>query len=132
MYFCIVKVTNLYAMKKYGFVLLPVILVLSGALSSCRSDEVPEDVMSEERMASFLHEAYMIEGFYAVESGFHYDTLQPEMLGAYDTLLAHYGLSRDEFEHSVDWYTSHPKVYQQVHDTVLARFDREAADLGAE
>ena len=132
MYFCIVKVSNLYAMKKCGFVLLPVILALLCGLSSCHSDAVPEGVMDEERMASFLQEAYLIEGFYAVESHFHYDTLQAEMLGAYDTLLAHYDLTREDFERSVDWYTSHPKVYQAVHDTVLARIDRELADLGAE
>ena len=124
MYFCIVKVINLYAMKKCGFALLPVLLLLAGVLVSCRGDEVPEDVMGEERMASFLQEAYLIEGFYAVESNFHYDTLQPEMLGAYDTLLAHYNLTREDFERSVDWYTEHPKVYQRVHDTVLAHLER--------
>lgn len=125
------KVTNTDAMKKYGFVLLPVALLLCGVLSSCNSDEVPPDVMSEERMASFLQEAYLIEGFYAVETGFHYDTLQPEMIGTYDSLLSRYGLNRETFEHSVDWYTAHPEVYQRVHDTVLARFEREAAAGGA-
>lgn len=117
-------------MKKCGFALLPVLLLLAGVLVSCRGDEVPEDVMGEERMASFLQEAYLIEGFYAVESNFHYDTLQPEMLGAYDSLLSRYGLSREEFEQSVDWYTAHPKVYKRVHDTVLARLDRELAAEG--
>ena len=90
------KVTNTDTMKKYGFVLLPVILLLCGVLSSCNSDEVPPDVMSEERMASFLQEAYLIEGFYAVETGFHYDTLQPEMIGTYDSLLSRYGLNRED------------------------------------
>ena len=124
MYFCIVKEVIPLAMKRIVYIAVPVLLLLAGVLSSCRSDKVPEDVMGEERMASFLQEAYLIEGFYAVESNFHYDTLQPEMLGAYDTLLAHYDLTREDFEHSVDWYTAHPKVYQRVHDTVLARIER--------
>lgn len=115
-------------MNKYGFMSLPVLLALLCLMGSCRSDAVPSDVMGEERMASFLQEAYLIEGFYAVETHFHYDTLQPEMLGSYDSLLARYGLSREDFERSVDWYTEHPHIYKRVHDTVVARMDRELAD----
>ena len=74
----------------------------------------------------------MIEGFYAVETGFHYDTLQPEMVGSYDSLLARYGLGRVDFERSVDWYVAHPKVYKRVHDTVVARLDRELDAARAE
>ena len=119
-------------MKKYGFLSLSVLSVIMCMMVSCRGDEEPPEIMGEERMVSFLQEAYLIEGFFAVETGFHYDTLQPEMIGAYDTLLAHYGLSREDFESVLDWYVSHPKVYKRVHDTVVARLDRELADMNAE
>ena len=114
-------------MNRLSIAVLALVASAVCGLSSCRSDEVPPYVMGMERMASFLQEAYIIEGFYAVESGFHYDTLQPEMIGAYDSLLSRYGMDREGFERSVDWYVSHPKVYREVHDTVLARLEREAA-----
>lgn len=93
----------------------------------CSQERVPSGVMDESTMAAFLKEAYLLEGFYAVETGFQYDTLHPEMVASYDTLLASFGLTRDDFERSVDWYIRHPELYEQVHDSVLARLDRDLA-----
>jgi len=114
-------------MNKLRYTPLALLFAAVLLLSACRSDKVPADVMDEQKMASFLQEAYLLEGFYAVETGFHYDTLQPEMIASYDSLLVSYGLSRDDFERSVDWYTHHPNIYQRIHDSVLARFDRQIA-----
>ena len=61
-----------------------------------------------------------------------YDTLYPEMLASYDSLLASYSLTREDFERSIDWYTRHPQIYQRIHDTVLARFDRQLEELSTE
>ena len=52
------------------------------------------------------------------------------MLASYDSLLASYSLTREDFERSIDWYTRHPQIYQRIHDTVLARFDRQLAEFG--
>lgn len=86
--------------------------------------------MGEEKMAEFLQEAYLLEGFYGIETSFQYDTLYPEMLASYDSLLASYSLTREDFERSIDWYTRHPQIYQRIHDSVLARFDRQLAEFG--
>lgn len=96
-------------------------------LSGCAGKEVPSDVMDEAKMASLLQDVYLLEGYYAVETGFQYDTLHPEMIASYDTLLSTYGISREYFEHSMEWYSRHPEIFQRVHDTILARFDREIA-----
>ena len=85
--------------------------------------------MPETQMVDFLEQAYLLEGFYAVETGYQYDTLHPEMLASYDSLLASYCITRDDFERSVNWYSRHPDIYERVHDSVLARIDREMADI---
>ena len=46
-----------------------------------------------------------------------------QMLASYDSLLAHYGITRDDFERSISWYSKHPEIYERVHDSVLARID---------
>ena len=114
-------------MNRLRYTLLAAALFCVAMLPGCQTDKVPADIVDEARMASFLEEAYLLEGFYAVETGFHYDTLHPEMLASYDSLLSAYALTRDDFERSIDWYTRHPLVFKRVHDTVLARYDRQLA-----
>ena len=103
------------------------VLLLCLTSVRCSQERVPSGVMDEPTMAAFLKEAYLLEGFYAVETGFQYDTLHPEMVASYDTLLASFGLTRDDFERSVEWYIRHPELYERIHDSVLARIDRELA-----
>ena len=111
-------------MKIFRYVTFSALLCLSSVLCGCGGDRVPDDVMNPEKMAFFLEEAYMLEGFYAVETGFRYDTLHPQIVASYDSLLSKYAVSRDDFEHSVEWYSHHPVLYQSIHDSVIARLDR--------
>lgn len=110
-------------MKKFRNICLSVALVSCTALAGCGGDAVPSDVMDRETMTSFLKEAYTLEGFYAIESAFHYDTLQPQMLDSYDSLLAAYNITRQDFEHSVEWYAHHPELYGQMHQEVINQLD---------
>ena len=103
------------------------VLLLCLTSVGCSQERVPSGVMDEPTMAAFLKEAYLLEGFYAVETGFQYDTLHPEIVASYDTLLASFGITRADFEHSVEWYIRHPELYERVHDSVLARLDRDLA-----
>ena len=124
LYFCIPLAHNKTLMHNIRYITLSVALLLGAVLAGCSHEATPPaDVMSETTMVGFLEQAYLLEGFYAIETGFHYDTLYPQMLASYDSLLAHYGITRDDFERSVNWYSRHPDIYERVHDSVLARID---------
>ncbi len=117
-------------MNKLKYCTLSAVLLLSIGLSACSHKvSTPGDVLSEVDMADFLQQAYLLEGFYAIETGYQYDTLHPEMLASYDSLLASFDITRDDFERSVAWYSKHPDIYERVHDSVLARIDRERAAI---
>ena len=113
----------------FKYLTLSAVLLLCLGSAGCSQERVPSGVMDEPTMAAFFKEAYLLEGFYAVETGFQYDTLHPQMVASYDSLLTSFGITRDDFEHSVEWYIRHPELYERIHDTVLARLDR---DLTAE
>ena len=98
--------------------------VLFWMLCSCHHEALPAGVMDEEKMADFLQQAYLLEGFYSVETQYRYDTLQPEIIASYDSLFSEYGITRKQFERSVDWYAKHPEDYTRIHDTVIARLER--------
>ncbi|MBQ0015609.1 MAG: DUF4296 domain-containing protein [Bacteroidales bacterium] len=87
----------------------------------------PADLLSEQQMVDFLTEAYLIEGFYGIETGYHYDELTPEIIGSYEELLDRKGISRDRFERSVKYYMSkQPEQYKHIHDMVVEQLEERS------
>lgn len=99
-----------------------VALLLFGA---CRHNERPADVLDAPQMVAVLTDAYLLEGFYAVETQYRYDVMSPEVLRAYDDILAAHHTSREQMEHSFDYYAAHPELYQSIQDSVLAILERQ-------
>ena len=89
-------------------------------MASCRHDGIPQDVLDQERMTDFLCDAYLLEGFYAIETQYRYDALSDEVLCSYDSILDSHGLTREQVEISLDYYSAHPDIYQAIHDSVVA------------
>lgn len=112
-------------MKYLRNITISMLLLCSIALVGCGEEAIPADVMDETELTDFLKEAYILEGFYAVETNFRYDSLTPQMVASYDSLLSEHRLTRDDFEHSIEWYTRHPERYERVHREVIAQLDAE-------
>ena len=94
-------------------------------MSSChRADKLPEGVLAHNEMVSFLSEAYLLEGFYAVESGFRYETMSPQIRESYNQLLAKYNLTDADFERSIEYYVAHDEEYAAIHQEVIANLDQ--------
>lgn len=107
-------------MKRIVFALLAVVL-----LASCRHEGRPAGILDAPQMVAFLTDAYLLEGFYAVETQYRYDAMTPEVLRAYDDILEHHGITREEAEASFAYYAQHPDLYQTIQDSVLARIEKE-------
>lgn len=112
-------------MKRFvQYITLSMLLALCVApFAGCHNDRIPSDVMDEAEMVAFFKDAYTLEGFYAIETGFRYDTLYPEMKASYDSLFARHGVTAEDFERSVGWYIRHGDRYERVHKEVVAYFD---------
>lgn len=106
---------------------LPVIaLCVALAATSCHR---PIGVLDEEEMVQFLIEAYQLEGFYAVESGYHYERMNREVQADYEELFAHHGLTPKKFERSIKYYLAHPEQYEAMHQRVVDTLDARIAYL---
>lgn len=112
-------------MKFVRIVCISVLFAMSVLFVSCHNKEIPSYVIPEQKMAEILKDAYLLEGFYAIETHFHYDTLDAEMLTSVDSLFSKYQISQHDFDTSIAWYIHHPDIYKRVHDSVIARLDRE-------
>ena len=110
--------------RLFRYITLSVLCVVGAALlPGCDDDRIPSDVMDEAAMTAFFKDAYTLEGFYAVETGFRYDTLYPEMTASYDSLFARHGITAEDFERSVKWYVRHGDRYERIHKEVVHYFD---------
>ncbi len=110
-------------MKK---ILLPLLLLL---LVACGSGRRPADVMSHDRMVDFLADAYLLEGFYAVETQYRYDVLPDHVLRSYDSILLLHGVTRQDVERSIQYYSRHLDEYENIHNEVVARLEAERDSL---
>ena len=100
-----------------------VAVVAAILVAACGGEKAPADLIPADRMVEFLTDAYLLEGFYAVESEYRYDALTPDVVRAYDDILMRHGLNRKQVERSFEYYSAHPDLYQPIHDSVLVRLD---------
>ena len=110
---------------------LPLCLAALLLLSACRHNERPADVLDAPQMVAFLSDAYLLEGFYAVETQYRYDAMSPEVLRAYDDILKAHHISREQVEHSFDYYSQHLDTYAAIHDSVVLRLEAEGSNYMA-
>lgn len=99
-------------------------------LAGChRGGGLPQGVMDEGKMVDFLTDAYLLEGFYAIETQFRYDAVSPEVLHRYDSILTVHGITRDEVERSLAYYSQQLLLYEAIHDSVVVRLEEQRAAL---
>lgn len=100
-----------------------IIVAVSLLAVSCRHQQVPSDVMGHEAMVDFLTDAYLVEGEYALETQYRYDRMSEGAVHAYDSVLSVHGVSREDVERSLDYYSGHLGEYKTIHDEVVNRLE---------
>ena len=106
-------------MKKSLFPLCLSVLMLA----ACNSNKLPEGILDQQQMVDFLHEAYLLEGYCAIETRYNFDSLTPEMIYAYDDIIAAQGITREQVEASLAYYVNHPEEYSAIHEAVAASLE---------
>ena len=112
-------------MKKIAVLLFPLMFVFA----ACHHTTLPSGVMNHGQMVDFLADAYLLEGFYAVETQYRYDVMPTQVARSYDSILDLHGLTRDDVEHSIDFYSRHLDEYEAIHNEVVARLEAERDSL---
>lgn len=105
------------------------LIALAFAATACTHKGLPEGIMTHDQMVDFLTDAYMLEGFYAVETQYRYDALSDEVIRVYDSILNAQGLDRETVEKSLEYYGTHPEAYKKVHEEVLDTLDKGREEM---
>lgn len=105
--------------------LVAIVLLCAGALftASCHRVRIPDDVMQPDSMVSFLTDAYLLEGFYAIEANYQYQEVSPQLRASYDSLLARHHVTADDFSRSLDFYVRHPDLNDSIHARAIRQLD---------
>lgn len=94
-------------------------------MAACSSNSRPEGILDQQQMTDFLREAYLLEGYCAIETRYIFDSLTPEMIYAYDDILAEQGITREQVEASLAYYANHPEEYTAIHEAVAAELEAQ-------
>lgn len=113
-------VYNLRNMKRilYGGLLLATLLCLA---SACR--HTPKPLLSPERMIEIGMDLRLAEADLAanVPAGASQDLIETQTQAIYTPILAHYGLSLDEYRQNVHYYLGKPQKMQAIQDAIAER-----------
>ena len=101
-------------------------LLLLGA-TACTRNQRPDEVLDADAMVDVLTDLYLIEGYYAVESQYRFDSDTPEVIDACDAVLEKHHLTHERMDISFDYYSKHPDEYQTIQEQVAARIEEITA-----
>jgi hypothetical protein len=103
---------------------IPFILLLVGASCSVETKEfpAPKDLISKDSMILILHDLSILESY------IHQKHIQLERYALLlrksgDSLLLNFGVDRERYERSMDYYGHHPKLFINIYDSVIYKLD---------
>ena len=121
-------------MKRLSPLLLCLLLL---SVTACKHDQRPKDIINvesdkafDDTMVDVLTDLYLIDGVYAAESQYRFDTPSPEVVGAIDAVLEKHHITREQLEKCFDYYSEHPDEYKAIQEQVAARIDKLTASDG--
>ena len=103
------------------------LLVIGVLVVACGSK--PKNLIKEDAMVALLTDAYRLEGFYAVEHNIENFDADTSVLATYDALFKAHGVTREDFDVSMEYYMRHYNKYEAIHKRVIANLDEEQNNL---
>lgn len=103
----------------YG-VILSVVLLL---LTAC---EVPLGIASRKEMAQILADVHLAEA--TVGQKYAYNDHSTKR-AYFESVFAKHGITRDEFNESLEWYARHPRIFAEVYADAVDILEAKHADV---
>ncbi len=105
---------------------LVLILVLAFLVAGCNMDRIPKGFPDKKEFAEIIADVHFADAV-VTEKGLRKKGFDEYTNGYYHDVLAKYKLTENEFDSIVSWYSSRPKLYQEVYeDAVTILTEREA------
>lgn len=94
--------------------LIGVGLVTAMLCLGCHREQLPQQVMDEDTMVSFLIDTYLLESYYATQTRVHNEAWRADVAHSYAELYARYGVTQPMVDSSMAYYCDHSERYEQI------------------
>ena len=108
-------------MKKTSFIFLFIFIFLACK----RKDEIPKDVLTLNRMKLLMYDLMLAESLQEIKP----DIYPPGHHALRDQVLKSHGLSKVNFQKSLDYYQQHPQLYKQLADSLAVYSSAQSVDV---
>ncbi len=93
------------------------------ALSGCKRDPLPKDALQRDKFIEVLIDVHLAEALYTDRYRFKMDSLRSEPL--YKAVLEKHGVSEDQLNKTILYYTRHPRDYDKIYSEVLSQISQK-------
>ncbi len=104
---------------QYGVTMLVAMLILTAC-------EVPVGVMSRKKMAEVLADVHIAEA--VTGQTYAYNDFSSKR-ACFEKVFEKHDITRDEFNHSVDWYACHPRIYSEVYEETVKLIEKRQDEV---
>ena len=94
-------------------------MVLLCIVVGCR----PHGVLSNREMRNVLYDLNRADGAIQV-AGYNYSHDQ-EVVGYYKNVLDRHGITQEQFDSSLVWYTDNPQIFNKIYPKVIERLEAD-------
>lgn len=90
--------------------------------------DVPYGVLNQDDMAAVLTDIHLTEALVGQQYSYNdYGTKR----ACFESVFQKHGITRDEFNESLEWYAHHPKVFAEVYAVTVAQLGQKRTDVEA-
>ncbi len=108
--------------KRMAIILLALAMVTA---VSCHNKKIPEGVVSEKAMIEILAEMHTADAYFNVTNGYECDTLIGEIAYTYNQIFERYGVTKETFDKSLDYYSKNPKKFREMYEKVVLKLNKK-------
>jgi hypothetical protein len=83
----------------------------------------PHGVLSNREMRNVLYDLHRADGAIQV-AGYNYSHDQ-EVVGYYKNVLDRHGITQEQFDSSLVWYTDNPQIFNKIYPKVIERLEAD-------
>lgn len=93
--------------------------------ASCNKNKLPEGIIEEKVMIEILSEMHTVDAFFNNTVGYDCDTVIGEVYYTYEQIFKKHGVTRDQFETSMDYYSKNPQQFRDMYEKVVLNLNKQ-------
>lgn len=110
------------------YIVFTLLIFIAFACNSSKPEvTLPANVVSKDTMVDILVDVHILEA--TIDLGIMKSEIDLKQTDKYYPIFKKHNITRQEYDKSLLFYTSHPELLNQIYDNVIAGLSRKQAEL---